>query len=212
MTIDDTIVLTKTSGQMLLFSSVIGTQRTLDISGASTKTFTYIDFKDINIATGGADIDLSASSSGDCGGNDGITFTTAVDQHWQNADGGNWSLSTNWTSRTPLPQDDVYMDKAFNASKTVTQNMPRAGKSIDWTGATGTTTWTTSTAASIFGSLTLTDTFDNVLFAGSGGLFHLVFGAGVIVNILFAKLHGEVVDDFRVTVRQEVFDFVHFFI
>jgi hypothetical protein len=44
---------------------------------------------------------------------------------------------------------------AFNASKTVTQDMPRAGKSIDWTGATGTPTWTTSTAASIFGSLTL---------------------------------------------------------
>jgi hypothetical protein len=33
--------------------------------------------------------------------------------------------------------------------------MPRAGKSIDWTGATGTPTWTTSTTASIFGSLTL---------------------------------------------------------
>ena len=58
----------------------------------------------------------------------------------------------------PLPQDNVYFDCAFGASKTVTADMPRLGKSIDWTGATWTTALsfdTSGTENNIFGSLTL---------------------------------------------------------
>ena len=148
-----------TINRLLFYGATIGTPCTIDITGTTGNSFSNVDFRDINMVTGGADLDLSAITglSGDCGGNSGIIFTDPADQHWTNADGGSWSTSTNWTSRTPLPQDDVYMDCAFNASKTVTQDMPRAGRSISWAGATGSPTWTTSTAASIFGSLDLTD-------------------------------------------------------
>lgn len=56
----------------------------------------------------------------------------------------------------PLPQDTVYFDASSfpYGSLTVTQDMPRIG-SVDFTDATNTPTWTTSTAASCFGSITL---------------------------------------------------------
>lgn len=76
------------------------------------------------------------------------------------AQGGNWSTSTLWyrstgAGRVPLPQDDVYLGAGFNASQTVTADMPRLGKTIDWTGATGSPTWSLGTGVSIYGSLTV---------------------------------------------------------
>jgi len=78
-----------------------------------------VDFKDITGA-GAASWDMSAAAgyTGDCGGNSmkalgAAAFTTATTQHWTNANNGDWSLNTNWTSRVPLPQDSVIMDKAF---------------------------------------------------------------------------------------------------
>ena len=106
-------------------------------------------------------LDLSAATngSGDCGGNLGITFTAAVDQHWTNVNGGTYSTVANWTSRVPLPQDNVFMDCGFGTSKTVTVDMPRLGKSVDWTGATWTTalTWDAAGSFELYGSLTMID-------------------------------------------------------
>lgn len=139
------------TNRVLLLTNVIGTQFTIN---AAVVSLSQVDFQDIG-GTGAAT--WSGTSLGDCGGNSGITFTIPVDQHWTNASSGNWSASGNWTSRVPLPQDNVFMNKAFGTSQTVTLDMPRAGASIDWTGATWTTalTWATASAFSLFGSMTL---------------------------------------------------------
>ena len=147
-------------------SNTVGTPRTITCTGASVN-YSNTDFQDITIVNG----TLGTNSSvGDCGGNTGITFTGTADQHWvgtiANSGTGTWSTAANWTSRVPLPQDNVYMDKAFGTSCTVSADMPRLGKSIDWTGATWTTglTYTDSTTSSMFGSLTLISglTYSNV--------------------------------------------------
>lgn len=67
--------------------------------------------------------------------------------------GGNWSASS-WTTRVPLPQDDTYLGNAFSASQTVTADMPRLGRSIDWTGATGSPTFANTTSDVVYGSMT----------------------------------------------------------
>lgn len=141
------------TNRLLVQSNTLGTARSIDGDSPSSISIDNVDFRDIafDVST-----DLSAGSVGDCGGNSNITFTTSADQHWTSANGGNYSTSGNWTSRVPLPQDDVYFDNAFNASQTVTADMPRLGKSIDWTGATGSPTFAlTSTENTFYGSLTL---------------------------------------------------------
>lgn len=157
-TITGTLTLNGNSAinRLFILSTVIGSKR---IFTAGTIVTKWTDYQDIQGA-GAANWDLTAQvtdSSGDCGGNSGITFTVTTTQHWTNASSGSWSISTNWTSRVPLPQDNVVMDKAFGTSQTVTADMPRLGKSIDWTGATWTTalTFTPSVAQAMFGSLTL---------------------------------------------------------
>jgi hypothetical protein len=140
-----------TINRILIQSSVVGTQRT--ITNAGTTAFTNCDFQDIKINTA---IDLSAQTDiGDCGGNSGITFPASVAQTWNGASGGNWSTNA-WTTRVPLPQDDVSLGVAFSASQTVVSDMPRLCRSVTWTGATGSPTWNFgSVANSIYGSITL---------------------------------------------------------
>lgn len=135
---------------------------------AGTVSVANTDFKDI-AATGSGDWDLSSitGKSGDCGGNTGITFTAAATQYWKTTTTGTktWSTAANWflatngvgAGRVPLPQDDVVFDaNSIGAgSTTISQDMPRAGKSINFTGVTNTPTFSMSSAASIFGSLTL---------------------------------------------------------
>lgn len=129
-----------------------GTSRTLT---AATVSVSNADFRDITGAGAGSwNLSAITGNSGDCGGNSGITFTTSASQTWSGTTGGNWSTNA-WTSRVPLPQDDVVINKAFSASQTVTMDMPRAGRSIDWTGSTGTPAWAKTTVSSIFGSVTM---------------------------------------------------------
>lgn len=143
--------------RLLVQSNVIGTVRTITCNGSVVAS--NVDFMDI---TGGgtANWDLSAVSGGcgDCGGNSGITFTSSVAQTWQGTSGGNWSDVTKWTSRVPLPQDDVTIVSAFVASQTITMDMPRAGRSIDFSGTTGAPSITATSAltVSIYGSLNVT--------------------------------------------------------
>lgn len=151
-------------------SSVLGTARTITAAAISVSN---ADFQDITGA-GAATWDMSAATggSGNCGGNTmkalgDAAFTTADTWYWH-ADTGNVSDYTKWYTDTngggtqmastlvPLPQDTLRFDASSfdSGSKTVTQNMPRIG-SVDFTGATNTPTFTTSTAASVFGSITL---------------------------------------------------------
>ena len=141
--------------RMLVQSSATGTPATIT---AATWSVTNTDFKDITGAGAGSrNLSAITGGSGDCGGNSGFTFTTAATQTANGTTSFSWSDSTRWTSRVPLPQDDVVINIAFGTSQTLTMDMPRLGRSIDFTGTTWTTALTLamSTATSIFGSLTL---------------------------------------------------------
>lgn len=160
------------TNRVLVKSSVVGTARTIT---AASISIANADFQDITGA-GAASWDMSAATggSGDCGGNTmkalgSAAFTTAATQHWTNVNGGSWSTAANWTSRVPLPQDNVVMDCAFGTSKTVTNDMPRMGKSVDFTGATWTTalTYASSTPVTIYGGLTL---ISGLTVTGTGAL------------------------------------------
>lgn len=136
--------------RVIVQSSAIGTARTIT---AATVTVTNSDFRDITGAGAGSwDLSAITGNSGDCGGNSGITFTTAATQTYT---GGtdNWSTAARWTSRVPLPQDNVLMSGVTGG--TITIDMPRSGKDIDWTGAAGTPAWAFSVITDIYGSITL---------------------------------------------------------
>lgn len=150
-----TAVLTLTGNsrinQLLIKSNTIGTARTITNSGA-TMTISNTDFQDITVGTAW---DASARTDiGDCGGNTNITFPASATQTATGTSSFTWSTH-GWTSRVPLPQDDVVINNAFSASQTITADMPRLGRSINFTGATGTPAWTNTIAQSIFGSITL---------------------------------------------------------
>lgn len=140
--------------RLWLRSGTVGTAATIT---AAAVTMSNVDLMDITGAGAGSwNLSAITGGSGDCGGNTNITFTTAAAQTWSGTSGGNWSANA-WSGRAPLPQDDVVINAAFAASQTITADMPRLGKSINWTGTTGSPTWalTTLTSYQNFGSLTL---------------------------------------------------------
>lgn len=154
-TITGTLTLAGNSvtNRLLVQSTTVGTQRTITNTGA-TMSWSNVDVMDIALGTA-YDASAITGKSGDCGGNNGITFTTGAAQTWNGTSGGNWSANA-WTSRVPLPQDDVTIASAFSASQTVTADMPRLGKSITWAGSTGSPTWAFNVnSTSVFGSVTL---------------------------------------------------------
>lgn len=141
-----------TTNRLIVQSNTMGATRT--ITSAVGPSISNVDFQDI--AGAGAAAPLTGTSLGDALGNSGITFDTPATQTWQGTTGGNWSTAAKWTSRVPLPQDNVMINNAFSASQTVVGDMPRLGKDIDWTGVTGSPTWGSVAANSaIYGSLTL---------------------------------------------------------
>jgi hypothetical protein len=152
-TITGTLTLNGNSSiyRLLVGSSVRGTSKTLT---AATVVCSNADFQDITGAGAGSwNLAAITGLSGDCGGNSGITLTSPSTQTWNGTTGGNWSANA-WSGHMPLPQDTADLGIAWTASKTVTQDSPRIG-TVTFTGATGTPTWTTSTNASCYGSITL---------------------------------------------------------
>jgi hypothetical protein len=127
--------------RLLVQSATIGTAVTVAIGTRAAAT-TNVDF--IDIVGAGGSWNLSSRSAGDCGGNTGITFPDAVAQTSSKA--STWSDATMWTSRIPLPQDDV------SCGHNVTIDMPRIGKNVTFT---GTPTLSGSTSIDIFGSFVL---------------------------------------------------------
>lgn len=153
--------------RMLVLSNTVGTARTIT---AAAVVASNVDFMDIT-AAGAANWNLSAIAglSGDAGGNTGITFTPSATQTHTASAGGSWSDPTKWTSRVPLPQDDVIVD--VNTTGTLTMDMPRAGRSLTFTGFAG--TLATSTPPTVYGSFTLSSALtasltNSVTFAGRG--------------------------------------------
>ncbi len=192
-TITGTLTLNGNSAtnRILVTSDTLGTARTLT---AATVTVTNADFRDITGAGAGSwNLAAITGNSGDAGGNSGITFTTAAQQTWSGTSGGNWSANA-WTSRVPLPQDNVVINAAFSASQTVTLDMPRAGKSIDWTGATGTPAWAKTTATTVYGSVTMISGMTNsgttaVTMEGRGS-FTWTSGTQTWTNPLYISMDG----------------------
>ncbi|MDE2106374.1 MAG: hypothetical protein KGL39_54665 [Patescibacteria group bacterium] len=152
-TVSGTLTLAGASAtnRVLVWSATPGTSITLT---AGTVSCSNVDFADITGAGAGSwNLASITGNSGDCGGNSGITFTTAATQTWTGTLGGNWSTNA-WSGRVPLPQDDVVVNAAFAASQTVTCDMPRMGKSIDFTGVAAVTVSFGSIGNVIYGSLT----------------------------------------------------------
>lgn len=193
--------------RILVTSNTLGTPYTIT---AATVSVTNADFRDITGAGAGS-WDLSAISglSGDAGGNSGITFTSAQTQYWT-GNGGTWSVANQWCTssggcadnsgngRVPLPQDDVVFDNGSfsGTSQTVTGDMPRAGKSIDWSAYNEgqTPTWTKN-HTDYYGSFTLisgmniTNSGINEAFYGRGS-FTLTSAGKTLHNPTFAMVGG----------------------
>lgn len=153
--------------RILITSDTFKTARTIT---AATVSVTNADFRDITGAGAGSwNLSAITGGSGNCGGCTNITFTTADDWYYHEAETGanNFSTIGKWFTATngggsvatypPLPQDTAHFDiNSFDSgSKTVAQDMPRIG-SIDFTGATNTPTLNiNSVAFSCYGSITL---------------------------------------------------------
>ena len=156
ITVTGTVTLTGNSitNRLLVFSNVLGTTRTLTVNGSVVAS--NVDLQDI-AGAGSASWDLSAiaGGSGDAGGNSGITFTPSVTQTATGTASFTWSTH-GWTTRVPLPQDDVVINNAFVAGQTITIDMPRAGRNLDMSGVSGNPSLVQSVAESVFyGSVAL---------------------------------------------------------
>lgn len=135
------------TNRMLVQSFTLGTAFTLTAVGFGGGN---VDFMDITGA--GTAAPFTGTSLGDCGGNSGITFTSSTTQTWSGNSTGNWSDVTKWTSRVPLPQDDVLINGL--TSGVITIDMPRASHSLTCAGSTG-GTLNFSAGPTFFGDFTL---------------------------------------------------------
>lgn len=154
-TITGTLTITGQSLTNRLFFNGNGVAGNTVTISAGIVAISNTDFSDV--AGSGAAAPFTGTSLGDAQGNSGITFTPSATQTWQTTGAGNWSDVTKWTSRVPLPQDDVVIASAFVAAPTVTFDMPRLGRNIDLSGSSN--AWTLANAAgttsTMYGSLTL---------------------------------------------------------
>ncbi len=153
---------------------VLGLNRGTSVTvTAASVSFSNVDFMDITGA-GAASWNLSAitGNSGDCGGNSGITFTTPATQTALGIISFTWSNIAVWTSRVPLPQDNVVISNLFSPTQTITLDMPRAGANITCS-PTGSPTLTLSVSTGIFGNIDLTG-----IAVFSGNFLVSVYGRG----------------------------------
>ena len=144
--------------RIVVTSNAVGTTRTIALGGSATmKTAgtANVDFMDITMTGGAAgERDLSATISGDRQGNTGITFTTPATQTRDSTSGQSWGTAARWTSRVPLPQDDVVLNASSGSISST--DVLCLGKTIDMTSYAGTITQSTNSARyTIFGSINL---------------------------------------------------------
>lgn len=145
------------TSRIFFTSGTVGTGKQITVNGG---TFVNADFRDITFSNA-TNLDLSAitGKSGDLGGNtitgggSTLTFTAPATQTWNGNTTGSTSTAANWTSRVPLPQDNIIVNGL--TSGTLAQDMPRAGTNVDFTGSTGTLTISASGNWFIMGNLTL---------------------------------------------------------
>lgn len=175
-TITGTLTVTGNSvlNRIFMSTSVVGTQRTVT---AAAIALTNVDIMDIQGAGLAGNAAWTGTSLGNALGNTNITFDTPATQTHTASAGGNWSDVTKWTSRVPLPQDNVIVD--VNTTGTLTADMPRMGAAVDFTGFAG--TYSNSVGNTVFGSLTFSITMTlsgggNMTFGGRSN--HTITSAG----------------------------------
>ncbi len=125
--------------RILVRSNGIGVARTVT---SALFTVTNSDFQDFVAAGAGAP--LTGTSIGDMGGNTSVTNTTPVTRYWMATSGGSWSVTTSWSATdggatgasVPLCHDTVNItaNSITSGSRTITIDMPRCGKDINFTG------------------------------------------------------------------------------
>lgn len=183
--------------RLLVQSSITGTLRTFT---AANVALSNVDFMDI---TGAGAATWTGTFLGDCGGNSGITFTPSTSQTWSGTT-NNYSDATKWTSRVPLPQDDVTI---VHTVGTMSIDVMRLGRNINFTGSTATVT-RTNIAMWVFGSLTFAagmtwnsqNTGNNITLAGRGA--YTITTAGQVINNRSTNPGGITVDCFGGTYTQ----------
>lgn len=140
-----------------VLSSSHGSTHTLSMTGGAVVINGDVDFKDITINGSPSWTNTDSAYIGDGLGNSSLITTnrtTPATQTWSGTSGGNWSTNA-WSGRAPLPQDDVVISSSFSGGQTITVDMPRAGRDIDFTGVSGSPTLNSSIAYALFGSITL---------------------------------------------------------
>lgn len=160
LTITGTLTLGGASTQgfnrLLVFAATPGVTRTFIMTGAAVVINGDVDFQDIDITGSPSWTNAGSAWVGDGVGNGSLIVTNRTTPATQTAvgtTGFNWSTAASWTSRAPLPQDDVVINNAFSGGQTISVNMTRLGKNIDASGATGSPIFLTNRAVGNYGSL-----------------------------------------------------------
>jgi hypothetical protein len=136
------------ANRIFVGSNQVGSTRTVS---AAVTSLAYVDFRDI-AASGAAA--WSGTLIGDCLGNTGIVMEPSTTQT-SLSDGGSFTWTTNvWTSRIPLPQDDVIVPNAFLPGRAMSIDRPRLGRNVTFT-CTGAPQFNPVQGVDIYGSLTL---------------------------------------------------------
>lgn len=144
-----TVTGNSTINRVLMSSNTPGTVRTVTVGTGFS--FTNVDFMDITAA--GAAGTWTGTSMGNALGNTSITFDAPATQTRLTTGSSNWSDVTFWTSRVPLPQDNVVIGTAQTG--TLTADMPRLGADILLTVGFGGTVSFASVPNAVFGSVAL---------------------------------------------------------
>ena len=185
--------------RMFIFSSTIGTQRTITLNG-SLATIADVDFRDIK-AAGTVARPWTGTRIGNCLGNDAtsITFTTPKTVYWNLAGSQSWS-ATGWAltnngapgaNNFPLAQDTATFTQAGAAGTVTLDNSWQIGPIQMADGvsnrSTAFTLATSTQTPSIYGNVTL---FASLSLSGTGNItFYNPSGTTILTlaNIAFTQ-------------------------
>lgn len=140
----------------IITAAAIGSQSTFTVTGA-TVVFQNTDFRDMCVSPAW-NLTTSSGGVGDAGGNCGITFNTPTTQTNSGSTSFDWDTTNSWTSRIPLPQDDVVIDGNFASGRTINVDMARLGNNVDLSAATWSGTapiFSNAVANTVYGSFAL---------------------------------------------------------
>jgi hypothetical protein len=182
------------ANQIGVRSDTFGTQRTIT---AATVSITNGNFLDIIGAGAGS---WTGTRVGDMGNNSGITFTTAATQTYIPSGGAdNWSDATRWTSRVPLPQDNVLITGAFVGS--LTTDCAVFCKDLNFTGSSGLTFFQSGQWV-ICGSITLNNA--NAISFGGAQIYVYGHRSGTIT---YTSAGNDMYSQFYVYCHNSTFQF-----